>query len=99
MAQTLLLTKKMLDSIKITIDSDLMRHPGAPGDGTGYEAIFHDTGSRGFAARSLISDWDGKNDACNDTAMTTPETRASRHSSADRQSIMRRGLLKYYFSI
>jgi len=48
------------DRIKITIDSDLMKHALAPGDKTGYEAIFSDTGERAFAARQNIVDWEGK---------------------------------------
>lgn len=36
--------------IKITIDSYLMKHESAPGDGLGYECIFHDDGSRCFAS-------------------------------------------------
>ena len=46
--------------IKIIIDSELMQHDDAPGDGTGYEAIFSDTGERAFAARIGIIDWKGK---------------------------------------
>lgn len=46
--------------VKITIDSDLARHDQAPGDGTGYESIFHDTKERAFASREGIVDWDGK---------------------------------------
>ena len=48
------------NKVMITIDSDIMSHSQAPGDGTGYEAIFHDTGNRYFAARLNIIDWDGK---------------------------------------
>ena len=48
------------NNVKITIDSDLMKHDEAPGDGTGYEAVFHDTGERAFAAREYITDWKGK---------------------------------------
>jgi len=46
--------------VKITIDSDLMKHDQAPGDKTGYEAIFSDTGERAFASREKIIDWEGK---------------------------------------
>ena len=45
---------------KIIIDSELVSHADAPGDGTGYEAIFTDTGERAFAARIGIIDWEGK---------------------------------------
>ncbi len=38
----------------ITIVSDLMKHQDAPGDGLGYEAIFHDTNERAFAAERDI---------------------------------------------
>ena len=48
------------DEIKITIDSDIMKHDHAPGDQTGYESIFHDTMERAFAARAQIVDWEGK---------------------------------------
>lgn len=46
--------------VEITIDSVLMMHPKAPGDRTGYEALFHDTWKRAFAVRCQIIDWDGK---------------------------------------
>ena len=45
---------------KITIESDLMEHPDAPGDHTGYDSVFHDTGKRAFASRQGILDWEGK---------------------------------------
>jgi hypothetical protein len=55
-------TYRMRDgtTVKITIDSDIMKHDQAPGDKTGYESIFHDTGERSFAVRSGIIDWEGK---------------------------------------
>jgi hypothetical protein len=45
---------KQGNSITVTIDSDPMRHPQAPGDGMGYECIFHDTGERAFAAMDQL---------------------------------------------
>jgi hypothetical protein len=48
------------NKVKITIDSDIVRHDSAPGDGTGYESIFHDTGERAFASRLGIVEWDDK---------------------------------------
>jgi hypothetical protein len=36
--------------VMVTIDSEPMRHAEAPGDGMGYECIFHDTGERSFAS-------------------------------------------------
>ena len=48
------------NKVDIIIDSELMSHPDAPGDGTGYEAIFSDTGERAFAARIGVIDWEGK---------------------------------------
>lgn len=48
------------NKVKITIASELMSHADAPGDKTGYEAIFHDTGERAFASRIDIVDWKGK---------------------------------------
>ena len=48
------------NKIKIIIDSELVSHADVPGDGTGYEAIFTDTGERAFAARIGIIDWEGK---------------------------------------
>lgn len=50
------------NKVKIVIDSELMSCPDAPGDGTGYEAIFSDTGERMFASRIGIVDWVGKGD-------------------------------------
>ena len=44
--------------VEITIDSDLMSHNEAPGDKTGYESIFHDDGSKYFAARQNIIKWE-----------------------------------------
>lgn len=46
--------------VDITIDSEIMTHDDAPGDKTGYEAIFHDNGKREFAARIRIIRWKGK---------------------------------------
>lgn len=46
--------------VKIIIDSDICVHDLAPGDHTGYEAIFSDTGERAFAIRANIIDWEGK---------------------------------------
>jgi len=43
---------------QVVIDSDLMRHEEAPGDKTGYEAIFDD--GRFFISRTQIVDWEGK---------------------------------------
>lgn len=48
------------DTVEITIDSEIMRNAEAPGDGTGYESIFHDDGQRYFASRQQIIDWNGK---------------------------------------
>jgi len=45
-----------------TINSELMTHKLAGGDGTGYEAIFSDTGETMFAQRILITDWEGKDE-------------------------------------
>lgn len=36
--------------VMVTVDSEPMRHAEAPGDGMGYECIFHDTGERSFAS-------------------------------------------------
>lgn len=47
-------------TVKITIDSETMEHDQAPGDKTGYEAIFQDSGERYFAPRRGIIDWAGK---------------------------------------
>ena len=48
------------NNVEVTIDSDLMQHPSAPGDGPGYEAIFSDTSERAFISRQNILDWKGK---------------------------------------
>ena len=48
------------NKVKIIIDSELMSHSDANGDGTGYEVIFSDTGERAFASRIGIVDWEGK---------------------------------------
>jgi hypothetical protein len=45
------------NKVAIIIDSELMAHSDAPGDGTGYEAIFSDTGERAFASEVGIIDW------------------------------------------
>lgn len=46
--------------VRIIIDSEIMKHDEAPGDGTGYESIFADTGQRAFASRYGIIGWAGK---------------------------------------
>lgn len=48
------------NKIEIVIDSQIMKHDSAPGDRTGYEAIFSDTGERAFASREQILNWEGK---------------------------------------
>lgn len=46
---------------RIKIDSELKTHDQAPGDKSGYEAIFPD-GERAFAVRRGIIGWEGKLD-------------------------------------
>jgi hypothetical protein len=55
-------TYRMRDgkTVKITVDSEIKTHDQAPGDKTGYESIFSDTGERSFAVRQGIADWEGK---------------------------------------
>ena len=48
------------ETVKITIDSEIKEHNQAPGDKTGYECVFHDTGEKSFAVRQGIIDWEGK---------------------------------------
>ncbi len=47
-------TGKSGNVVEVTIDSELMQHESAPGDGLGYECIFSDDGSRCFASADQI---------------------------------------------
>lgn len=43
------------NKIEVIVDSTIMRHEEAPGDGAGYECIFSDTGERSFASADQLT--------------------------------------------